>query len=126
MRFRFDELIVEKQFRDRLDEFLLGIILIRPKRLKKASINGEKIGMKILVTDKLAGQNNEDAIKLVINSITDTIARGIAKVIGTTNVSFFASPLTFEYIEGEFDVDGVMMKGTEVVVTSSLEEGTND
>ncbi|KKL94807.1 hypothetical protein LCGC14_1860960 [marine sediment metagenome] len=118
--FRFDEPAVEAQGRDRLDEYLPGARLMRPKRSKKAL--PPKLGLAVIMTDKLVGQENEDAIKLVMRQVTESLARESAKLYGSTNRVFVVGPLEFEYNEGEFEVaEGVMAPGTEVKVFAPVE-----
>ena len=118
--FRFDEDAVEKKFRNRLDEYMLGVMLMRPKHSKKTV--GPKLGMKVVMTDKLVAQNNEDCINLVVRQMVETMAIGVAKLYGSTSCVFIPYPLEFTYVEGEFEIaEGVMEPGTEVTVITNIE-----
>ena len=117
--FRFDENAVEKKFRDRLDEYMLGALLVRPKRSKKTV---DPMGMKVIVLDEFVAQNNEDCINIIIQQMVEVMAVGVAKLYGSTSCVFIPSPLEFTYVEGEFEIaEGVMAPGTEVTVITNIE-----
>ncbi len=120
MTFKFDELNIERQFREKLDEFLPGVLLMRPNRSKK--IENHEVANRTIVTDKLISQNNKDAFKMVMRQIAYTMATGVAKAIGNTSTSFVPLPLKFEYEEGEFEDNGIIYKGTQVLTTVLLKK----
>ncbi|KKM60084.1 hypothetical protein LCGC14_1545390 [marine sediment metagenome] len=118
--FRFDENAVEKKFRDRLDEYMLGVMLMRPKYSKKTV--GPQMGMKVIMLDKLVAQKNKEVIDIVVRQVTEAMAQGIAKLYGSTSCVFVPSPLEFAYervmfeiIEGEEKVPG-----TEVTIITNI------
>ena len=119
MKFRFDEDIIKEKFYKRLDEYMLGVMLMRPKHSKKTV--GPKMGMKVIVTDELVAQDNEDCINLIVRQMVETMAVGVAKLYGSTSCVFVPSPLEFSYAEGEFEIaEGVMQSGTEVIVITDI------
>ncbi len=120
MTFKFDELNIERQFREQLDEFLPGVLLMRPKRSKK--IEDHEIASRTIVTDKLIKQDNKDAMKMVMRQVAHVMAIGVAKEIGSTSISFTPSPMKFEYEEGEFEDNGIIYKGTQVLTTVLLKK----
>ncbi len=120
MKFRFDEDAIKEKFYKRLDEYMLGVMLMRPKHSKKTV--EPKIGMKIIMTDELVAQNNEDCINIIVRQMVDTMAVGVAKLYGSTSCVFVPSPLEFSYAEGEFEIsEGVIQPGTEVTVITNIE-----
>jgi len=120
MTFKFDELNIERQFREKLDEFLPGVLLMRPNRSKK--IENHEVANRTIVTDKLIIQNNKDALKMIMRQIAHFMAIGVAKSIGSTHVSFIPRSMKFEYEEGEFEHNGNIHKGTQVLTTVLLKK----
>ncbi len=118
--FQFDEDAVEKKFMDKLDEYMPGVMLMRPKSSKK--IVGPKMGMKVIVTDEIVAQDNEDCINIIVQQMVENMATAVAKLYDSTNCVFVPSPLEFSYAEGEFEIaEGVMRSGTEVTIITNIE-----
>ena len=121
--FKFDEVAVNKLFSKKLDELLPGVLLMRPKRSKKALPN--ELGLKVIIIDRLQEQQNEDAIILIVRQLVAALAIGVAKLYGSTSLIFDIKPLKFEYREGEFEaIKDKLEPGTEVTVRAPIKEDT--
>ncbi len=122
MNFRFDELAIEGKFRDRLDEYMLGALTVRPK-----SVDSE-LGLSVIILDKLVEQDNPDIITIIVRQITEAMSLTSAKVQATSSRVLFVDPLQFKYGRGRFDGNGKRLEGpgeyntTEVFVTAKIKE----
>ncbi|KKL97931.1 hypothetical protein LCGC14_1829460 [marine sediment metagenome] len=123
MEFKFDEFAVETKFRDRLDEYMPGVLLVRPARVDS------ELGIQVIMLDKLVEQNNPDAIAIVVRQATEVMSRKVAELQATTSRVLLVEPLQFKYVRGEYTsggekiVDGTGKKnGTEVFITTKIEE----
>ncbi|KKL61617.1 hypothetical protein LCGC14_2193520, partial [marine sediment metagenome] len=116
-----DEDTIEKKFRDRLNEYMPGVMLMRPKRSKKSL--PDQIGMKVIVVDKLVAQKSKDAIDIVVRQATEAMALGVAKLYGSTSRAFVPSLLEFDYNRGMFEIveDEEKVPGTEVIIITNIE-----
>ena len=120
MKFRFDEDAIEEKFRDRMDEYMPGVMLMRPKRSKKTL--SDQMGMKVIMPDTLVAQKNKEAINIVVHQVTEAMAQGIAKLYGSTSCVFVPSPLEFAYERGMFEIiEGEeKVPGTEVTIITNI------
>ena len=122
MNFRFDELAIEGKFRDRLDEYMLGALTVRPK-----SVDSE-LGLSVIILDKLVEQDNPDIITIIVRQITEAMSLKIAKLQATSSRVLFVDPLQFNYVRSRFDANGNRLEGggktnaTEVFVTAKIKE----
>ncbi len=120
--FKFDELAVEKKFRNRLDEYTLGVITVRPEGA------ASEYGTRVLLLDKLVAQDNPDAINIIVRQLTESLSRKIAVVQATTSRVLMIGPMQFEYGRGRFDNNGNRLddggedNATEVLITVQIEE----
>ena len=121
--FKFDEVAVNKLFSKKLDELLPGVLLMCPKRSKKALPN--ELGLKVIIIDRLQEQQNEDAIILIVRQLVAALAIGVAKLYGSTSLIFDIKPLKFEYREDEFEtIKDKLEPGTEVTVRAPIKGDT--
>ena len=122
MSFTFDEVAVNKKFMNRLDEYMLGALTVRPE-----SVDSE-LGLSVIVLDKLVEQDNPDIITIIVRQITEAMSLKIAKLQATSSRVLFVDPLQFKYVRGRFDGNGKRLEGsgeyntTEVFVTAKIKE----
>ncbi|KKL04217.1 hypothetical protein LCGC14_2618300 [marine sediment metagenome] len=125
MKFRFDEVAIEGKFRDRLDEYMLGALTVRPKPVDS------ELGTRIIVLDKLAKQNNPDVIAMIVRQLTEALSLKIVELQATTSRVLLVYPLQFNYIRGRFNDNGEKLleggfhfytNGTEILVTAKIRE----
>lgn len=117
--FRLNEVEIEVQFRRHLNNLLPGVMLMRAATLDEWTPEVE-MGVSTIVSDKLKRQDNPDVLRLIELQIADALALGTARHIGTTKVNPTPLPLLFTYVDGEFEVDGEMVKGTKVVTGTTF------
>ena len=129
MDFRFEnlEITLEKKFRNLLDEYMLGALIVRP-----AGVDS-KYGLQIIMLDKLIDQNNPDTINIIVRQAADALSRKIAVLQAATSRILIVGPLQFSYVRGAYDANGVKLvevvgecgsenNGTSVNITAKIKE----
>ena len=127
--FKLDEAALNKQFGHSIDVIhpsiasrsadfpAIGFLaLLRLPRLPLMQLLGhsqEEIGFKVIFTDELLRQNNEDVIEIILRSMIDAVMEWIVAQHNLTGCHLIVGPLAFEYNEIE-----IIEAGTEVTITT--------
>ena len=136
--FKLDEAALNKRFGYGLDAihpsiasrsadfpvvgFLALLSLIKLSLMKLLGHNQEELGLKVIFTDKILRQHDEDVIEIILRSILDAMLTGIVKKYFSTGHSLTVGPLSFEYEEGlVIGVGDQLTSGVEVAVLTSVE-----
>ena len=138
--FKLDEAVLNEQFGRGLDTMPSSVVsrsadfpvigflaLLRLPRLPLMQLlghNQEEIGLKVIFTDKLLRQDDEDVIGLILRSIINNMLTGIMKKHFSTGRPLTVGPLLFEYQAGITLVGDEYVDGVEVVVLTSIEWNT--
>lgn len=137
---KLDEAALNDQFGRRLDALpsnvasrsaafpVIGFLaLLRLPKLPLMQLlghNQEELGLKVVFTDQLLQQGDEDTIKLILRSIIDSMLAGIIRKCFSTGHSLIVGPLLFEYEADVTLVEDEYVDGVEVTVFTSIEWNT--
>ena len=127
--FKLDEAALNAQFGHRLDimpssiasrsaDFpVIGFLaLIRLFRLPLMQLLGHaetEAGLKVVFTDTIVRQRNEDVIAFILHQTIDAVMEWIVAQHNLTGCHLIVGPLAFEYNEIE-----IIEAGTEVTITT--------
>ncbi len=134
--FKLDEAALNRQFGYRLDALhpsiasrsaafpAIGFLaLLRLPKLPLMQLlgnNQEKLGWKVIFTDQILQQHDEDVIEIILRNIINTILSAIILKHLSTEHSLIVGPLSFDYEAGEVLVGDQIMSGVEVTILTSI------
>lgn len=135
--FKLDEAALNAQFGHRLDAipsnvasrsaifpaigFLALLRLPRLPLMQLLGYNQEELGLKVVFTDKILQQDDEDVIAIILRSIINSMVAGIVAKYCSIGHPLTVGPLSFEYEVGEVVVIDQIMDGVEVTVFTLIE-----